>query len=722
MSQAQRSSTSRSQSENNKNGISSYYGELVFGPNAQQGYLSKSAIDEIHKAVNEGHAIHRNSADEIASGMKEWALDLGATHYTHWFQPLRGTTAEKHDSFFEPTGVDSGIESFSGKSLAQQEPDASSFPSGGIRNTFEARGYTAWDPSSPAFIIEKGGIRTLCIPTIFVSYTGEALDYKAPLLKTLAFVRKAATDVCQYFDENVSDCSVSLGVEQEYFLVKEDLFQLRPDLMHAGRTLVGHAPAKGQQMDDHYFGSIPTNVQSFMNDFEQQAHRLGIPLRTRHNEVAPAQFECAPQFESLNLAVDHNTLLMDVMQAVAHQHGYRVLLHEKPYKGINGSGKHNNWSLVTNTGVNLLSPGNSPKQNLQFLTFFINVIKAVYDNADLLRASIATAGNDHRLGANEAPPAIMSVFIGDTLGKILDDFEHNIDSDSDHGQKSIHIPNIPEILLDNTDRNRTSPFAFTGNKFEFRAVGSSDNCASPMVVLNAIVGNQLVKFKNQVDAKIAANASASKEDIIEEILRNELISSKKILFGGNGYSDEWVTEALSRGLNNIKNTPEALASYLDTKSVELFTQNKIFSIKEIEARTEIRYENYVLSLEIEAKILNEMVQNMIIPSGIRYQSKISQNISQLKQIGLNEDTFNAQLELVKELGMLINTAQKLNGDMEAANERVVEIEGAKERAIQYNEQVRPYFEQLREVCDRIERLCDDTEWTLPKYRELLSVH
>ena len=722
MSQVQGASSSKPQSESNMNGISSYYGELVFGPNAQKGYLSQSAIDEIHKAVNEGHAIHRNSADEIANGMKEWALDLGATHYTHWFQPLRGTTAEKHDSFFEPTGVDSGIESFSGKSLAQQEPDASSFPSGGIRNTFEARGYTAWDPSSPAFIIEKGGIRTLCIPTIFVSYTGEALDYKAPLLKTLAFVRKAATDVCQYFDEKVTDCSVSLGVEQEYFLVKEDLFHQRPDLMYAGRTLVGHSPAKGQQMEDHYFGAIPTNVQSFMNDFEQQAHRLGIPLRTRHNEVAPAQFECAPQFESLNLAVDHNTLLMDVMQAVAHQHGYRVLLHEKPYKGINGSGKHNNWSLVTNTGVNLLSPGNSPKQNLQFLTFFINVIKAVYDNADLLRASIATAGNDHRLGANEAPPAIMSVFIGDTLGKILEDFEQNIDSDSDHGQKSIHIPNIPEILLDNTDRNRTSPFAFTGNKFEFRAVGSSDNCASPMVVLNAIVGNQLVAFKKQVDSKLAANSGASKEDIIEEILRNELSSSKNILFGGNGYSDEWVTEALSRGLNNIKNTPEALSSYLDTKSVELFTQNNIFSMKELEARTEIRYENYVLSLEIEAKILNEMVQNMIIPAGIRYQSKVSQNIAQLKQIGLGEDSYSAQLDLVKELGALINTAQQLNREMEAANERVIEIEGAKERAIQYNEQVRPYFEQLREVCDGIERLCDDTEWTLPKYRELLSVH
>lgn len=700
-------------------GISAYYGELVFGPKAQQGYLSANAIAEIHKAVTEGHTVNRNAADEIAGGMKRWALDMGATHYTHWFQPLRGTTAEKHDSFFEPTGVDSGIEVFSGKALAQQEPDASSFPSGGIRNTFEARGYTAWDPSSPAFILEKGGVRTLCIPTIFVSYTGEALDYKAPLLKTLAFVRKAATDVCQYFDKNVSDCSVSLGVEQEYFLVREDLYQARPDLMYAGRTLIGHAPAKGQQMEDHYFGSIPTKVQAFMNDFEQQAHRLGIPLRTRHNEVAPGQFECAPQFESLNLAVDHNTLLMDVMGAVAADHGLRVLLHEKPYKGINGSGKHNNWSLITSTGVNLLSPGNSPQENLQFLTFFINVIKAVYDNADLLRASIATAANDHRLGANEAPPAIMSVFIGDTLSKVLEDFEHNIEG-NDHGkQNSINIPNIPEILLDNTDRNRTSPFAFTGNKFEFRAVGSSDNCSSAMVVLNTIVANQLTEFKKKVDGQISGGMST--EDAIENELREILISSKNIIFGGNGYSDDWVAEAEKRGLSNIKNTAEALQAYLNPKSIQLFTDNGIFSHKELEARTEIRYETYVLSLELEAKVLTEMVQTFVIPSAIKYQGRIAKGLSDMKNVGIETTVMTSQMDLLRTFSNLINKAQELNNNLMEENEKALAQEHASDRALAFNNTIKPLFEELRMVADEIERLCDDSDWTLPKYRELLTL-
>jgi len=707
----------------NHRGISSYYGELVFGPIAQSGYLSENAISEIGRAVNDGHAIGREIADEVANGMKDWALDMGATHYTHWFQPLRGTTAEKHDSFFEPTGIDTGIEVFSGKALAQQEPDASSFPSGGIRNTFEARGYTAWDPSSPAFIIEKGGIRTLCIPTIFVSYTGEALDYKAPLLKTLAFVRKAATDVCQYFDSNIIDCSVSLGVEQEYFLVKEDLYYQRPDLMYTGRTLIGHLPPKGQQMEDHYFGSIPTKVQVFMNDFEQQAHRLGIPLRTRHNEVAPGQFECAPQFETLNLAVDHNTLLMDVMEAVASDHGFRVLLHEKPFKGINGSGKHNNWSLVTNTGVNLLSPGKNPDQNLQFLTFFINVIKAVHDHADLLRASIATVGNDHRLGANEAPPAIMSVFVGDTLEDVLNRFEADIDNaDGAHDTGSINIPNIPEILLDNTDRNRTSPFAFTGNKFEFRAVGSSDNCSSSMVVLNAIVANQLVEFKNKVDAEIAKNPSAKKTDCIEKVLRGELSSSKKVIFGGNGYSDEWVQEAAKRGLNNIKNTAEALAAYMSEASIDLFVRNGIFSHKELEARTEIRYETFVLSIELEAKVLGEMVQNFVIPSAIRYQSRIADNVSKLLAIGLTKESISAQMEMLNTLSGLINQAHQKNALLSELTNSVNEIESAQERAIAYNNKLKPLFEEVRIVCDLIEKLVDDSEWSLPKYRELLTLN
>lgn len=700
-------------------GISAYYGELVFGPKAQKGYLSAEAIAEIHKAVNDGHTVHRDASDEIADGMKRWALDMGATHYTHWFQPLRGTTAEKHDSFFEPTDVDSGIEVFSGKALAQQEPDASSFPSGGIRNTFEARGYTAWDPSSPAFILEKGGVRTLCIPTIFVSYTGEALDYKAPLLKTLAFVRKAATEVCQYFDTDVRDCSVSLGVEQEYFLVREDLYQARPDLMYAGRTLIGHTPAKGQQMEDHYFGSIPTKVQAFMNDFEQQAHRLGIPLRTRHNEVAPGQFECAPQFESLNLAVDHNTLLMDVMGAVATDHGLRVLLHEKPYKGINGSGKHNNWSLVTSTGVNLLSPGNSPQLNLQFLTFFINVIKAVYDHADLLRASIATAANDHRLGANEAPPAIMSVFIGDTLSKVLNDFENQILGNNHGQQESINIPNIPEILLDNTDRNRTSPFAFTGNKFEFRAVGSSDNCSSAMVVLNTIVANQLTQFKADVDAKI--NAGMPTEDAIEMVLRTILTSSKNIIFGGNGYSDEWVIEAQKRGLGNVKNTAEALQAYLAPKSVALFTENGIFSHKELEARTEIRYETYVLSLELEAKILSEMIQTFVIPSAIKYQGRIAKGLADMKAVGIETSLMTAQMDLLRTFSGLINSAQQLNNNLIEENEKALAKEHAKDRALVFNNVLRPLFDELRAVSDEMERLCDDADWTLPKYRELLTL-
>lgn len=709
-----------SKKDKHHRGISSYFGEMVFGPEAQSGYLSKSAIQEIHKAVNDGHAIDRSKADEVANGMKEWALEHGATHYTHWFQPLRGTTAEKHDSFFEPTGIDTGIEVFSGKALAQQEPDASSFPSGGIRNTFEARGYTAWDPSSPAFLLEKGGVRTLCIPTIFVSYTGEALDYKAPLLKTLAVVRKAATEVCQYFDEKVTDCSVSLGVEQEYFLVREDLYHQRPDLMYAGRTLIGHAPAKGQQMEDHYFGAIPTKVQAFMSDFEQKAHKLGIPLRTRHNEVAPGQFECAPQFESLNLAVDHNTLLMDIMEAVASDHGFRVLLHEKPYKGINGSGKHNNWSLVTNTGVNLLSPGTSPQENLQFLTFFINVIKAVHEHADLLRASIATAANDHRLGANEAPPAIMSVFIGETLQHVLEDFENQTSTGKKGSKTSINIPNIPEILLDNTDRNRTSPFAFTGNKFEFRAVGSSDNCASPMVVLNTIVANQLMDFKNRVDALISKGKE--KDTAIREVLRKDLTSCKKVIFGGNGYSEEWVKEAKKRGLKNTRHSAEALAAYMSESSVELFTKLGIFSHKELEARTEIRYESFCLTIELESKVLTEMIQNMVIPSAIRYQSRIADNVSKLLNIGLSKDQVSAQIDLLNQLSSLINSAQALNNKLSAQVDKAMESEHAKDRALVLNSKVKPLFEEIRAVSDEIERLCDDSDWALPKYRELITLN
>jgi glutamine synthetase len=706
-----------------ENMISRYFGENVFGPEAQKQFLSKSAVTAIENAAKHGTPIDHTQANEIAQGMKEWSLSKGCTHYTHWFQPLRGTTAEKHDSFFEPVTQDTGVEKFSGKSLVQQEPDASSFPSGGIRNTFEARGYSAWDPSSPAFIMEKGGVKTLCIPTIFVSYTGEALDYKAPLLKALGFIRKAATNVCQYFDPNVSDCNISLGVEQEYFLVDERHFQLRPDLMLSGRTLIGHAPAKGQQLEDHYFGSIPNRVLAFMADFEEKAHRLGIPLRTRHNEVAPGQFECAPQFEEANLAVDHNSLLMDVMESVAEEHGLKVLLHEKPFKGVNGSGKHNNWSIITNTGVNVLSPGASPDANLQFLTFFINTIKAVYENADLLRASIATAGNDHRLGANEAPPAIVSVFVGDTLEHVLDNFESKGSSKSSKNKaESIKIGHIPEILLDNTDRNRTSPFAFTGNKFEFRAVGSSDNCASSMVVLNTIVADQLVKFKAEVDALVKdSKAKDATEQAIKTVLKGYLKDSKKIIFGGNGYSQEWVKEAKKRGLNNITTTPEALEAYLSKDAVNLFVKNGIFSHKELEARTEIRYESYVLRLQIEGRVLNELIQNHVIPSSIRFQKRLADNVNALMSVGQNKTQLKAQLEILNEISSLINQLHEDNKKMTNERSKANKMADAHKRALAYCHKVKPLFDSIRDSSDKLEQMVDDADWPLPKYTDMLFV-
>ena len=705
----------------NHEGSSTFYADLVFGPKAQSKYLSTTAQKAIEQAAGHGQPISRETADEVAAGMQAWALDLGATHYTHWFQPLRGTTAEKHDSFFEPTGIDTGIEKFGGKALAQQEPDASSFPSGGIRNTFEARGYTAWDPSSPAFIMAKAGAKTLCIPTVFVSYTGEALDYKAPLLKSVAFLKKTATDVCQYFDKNVTTCSISLGIEQEYFLVDEQQFKSRPDLMFAGRTLIGNSPAKGQQLEDHYFGSIPNRVLAFMADFEERAHLLGIPLRTRHNEVAPAQFECAPQYEDMNLAVDHNSLLMDLMESVALDHNLRVLLHEKPYKGINGSGKHNNWSIITNTGVNLLAPGNSPESNLQFLTFFVNTIKAVHDHRDLLRASIATAANDHRLGANEAPPAIMSVFVGHTLENVLNDFE----SDAKVGTKAnasatINVPNIPEILFDNTDRNRTSPFAFTGNKFEFRAVGSSDNCSSSMVVLNTIVADQLKKFKAEVDQSMAKNG-VSAEEAIKGILRGYITETKRILFGGNGYGDEWKEEAKRRGLSNITTTPEALQAYLTPESQNLFVENGIFSHRELEARTEIRYETYVLRLQIEGRVMNELVSSYVIPAAVNYQKRLADNVNALKGMGLGASAYKAQSEIVEFLSNHIKRVYELNEQMTSERAKANNLDHADKKAMAYCNNVKPMFDEIRECCDEIERVCDDAEWTLPKYRELLSL-
>jgi glutamine synthetase len=655
--------------------------------------------------------------------MKEWALSHGASHYTHWFQPLTGSTAEKHDSFFELADGNKAIEHFSGNALAQQEPDASSFPSGGIRNTFEARGYTAWDPSSPAFIMESTNGKTLCIPTIFVSYTGETLDYKAPLLKALHVLDKAAVDVCQYFDKNVTRVNATLGIEQEYFLVDISLCDARPDLAITGRTVFGHSPAKGQQLEDHYFGSIPERVIAFMNEFEAEAWKLGIPLKTRHNEVAPSQFECAPVFEEINLAVDHNQLLMDLMDKVARRHHFKVLLHEKPYAGINGSGKHNNWSLITNTGKNLLSPGNTPKHNLQFLTFFITTIKAVHENADLLRASIASSANDHRLGANEAPPAIMSIFIGSQLSDVLDDIEKKVKkekmSPEEKTELKLNIGKIPEILLDNTDRNRTSPFAFTGNKFEFRAVGSSANCSNAMMVLNTIVANQLTEFMKEVRALEAKNVKW--DEAILRVLRSYIVSSKSIRFEGNGYSDEWVKDAKKRGLSNIQTTPLALDAYVSKKSEKLFHDNNIFSEREIEARHEIMLETYTKKIQIEARVIGDLAINHIIPAAINYQTRLAENVEALQDIGMKSSSFSTQLGMIGEISEHISAIKNNTDDMIEARKKANKLEDARDKAIAYCDKVRPYFDEIRTHVDKLEMLVDDELWPLPKYRELVTI-
>jgi glutamine synthetase len=603
--------------------VSELFGKNVFHLEVMREYLPSEAFKSMQETVQKGIRLDRKIADQVASAMKDWAITKGATHYTHWFQPLTGATAEKHDAFFKPVGPGKAIERFDGDLLVQQEPDASSFPNGGIRNTFEARGYTAWDPSSPAFVIGK----TLCIPTIFISYTGESLDYKMPLLKALTAVDDAATAVCQYFDKNVNKVNATLGWEQEYFLVDQALFNLRPDLMMTGRALFGHAAAKGQQLEDHYFGSIPDRVTAFMKEFEKEAILLGIPVTTRHNEVAPNQFECAPMFEECNLANDHNLLLMDVMEKIARKHNFRVLLHEKPFSGVNGSGKHNNWSLSTNTGVNLLAPGKNPKTNLQFLTFFVNTIKAIHDYADVLRACIASAGNDHRLGANEAPPAIMSVFIGSQLSELLDSIEKNVQAGKmtpEHKTElKLNIGKIPQIMLDNTDRNRTSPFAFTGNKFEFRAVGSSANCASAMIVINTIVANQLRIFKKSIDDRI--RAGASKDEAILKELQKLIKDSKKIRFEGNGYGTEWVKDAEKRGLSNLKDTPRALEVWGRKEVAELFNRMNVLTPRELEARKEIDLENYILKIQIEARIMGDVVQSMIIPAAVHYQNTLIEN-------------------------------------------------------------------------------------------------
>ncbi|MBD0284189.1 MAG: glutamine synthetase III, partial [Flavisolibacter sp.] len=621
--------------------ITGIFAENVFTNTVARQFLSDEAYKSLMSSVKSGHKIDRNMANQIANGIRAWAESKGVTHFTHWFQPLTGTTAEKHDSFFTIKSDGTPIEQFEGDALIQQEPDASSFPSGGLRATFEARGYTAWDPSSPAFIMDIGYGRTLCIPTIFVSYTGESLDYKAPLLKALEALNHAAVEVCHYFDRNVTRVTATLGWEQEYFVIDEGLFNARPDLIMTGRTVFGHAPAKGQQLEDHYFGSIPERIYAFMRDYENEAYKLGIPLRTRHNEVAPAQFECAPIFEEVNLGVDHNTLLMDVMSRVAARHQLRVLLHEKPFAGINGSGKHNNWSMATDTGVNLLAPGKTPKTNLMFLTFFVNTIKAVHDYSDVLRASIASAGNDHRLGANEAPPAIISVFIGQYLTKVLQDIKERVGDKFDETDESmlkidIH-KSIPELLLDNTDRNRTSPFAFTGNKFEFRAVGSNANCANAMTALNTILAQTLKQFKKDVDGLI--DKGEKKEIALMHVIREYIVSSENVLFEGNNYSEEWEEEAARRGLPNVKTTPEALDAMVTEKALDLFEANNVYSHPELEARHEIELEKYIKKVQIEGRMIGELATSHILPAAIRYQNLLVGNIAGLKAAGSQEDAF-----------------------------------------------------------------------------------
>ena len=700
---------------------SNIFGANVFNDKAMKQFLTSDAHKGVKDAVQHGTKIDRKLADYIAMGMKEWALSKGVTHYTHWFQPLTGTTAEKHDAFFETSydGSDS-FEKFGGAQLVQQEPDASSFPNGGIRNTFEARGYTAWDPTSPAFIFGT----TLCIPTVFISYTGEALDYKTPLLRALHSIDQAATDVCKYFDKNVKKVTATLGWEQEYFLIDTALANSRPDILMTGRTLLGHTSAKGQQLDDHYFGSIPTRALNYMRELEQECMYLGIPVKTRHNEVAPNQFELAPIFEETNLAVDHNSLLMDVMQKVGERHDFKVLFHEKPFKGVNGSGKHNNWSLATDTGINLLSPSKTPMSNLQFLSFFINTIKAVNDYEELLRAAIATATNDHRLGANEAPPAIISVFIGEQLTKVLAELEGvttgKLSPEEKTDLKLNVVGKIPDVLLDNTDRNRTSPFAFTGNKFEFRAVGSSANCANAMTTLNTIVAKQLKDFKKEVDALIESK-DMKKDDAIFNVLREYIKKSKKILFEGDGYSDAWEQEAKKRGLSNFKTTPLALKAKVSKQALDLFSEMNVMNHVEVEARYEIELEEYTKKIQIEGRVLGDIARNHVIPTAIKYQNTLIENVKGLKDIF--GDDFKKigkeQIVLIKEISEHIegiNTKVELMTD---ARKEANVLTDAQKMAEAYCDAVKPYFDAIREHCDKLELLVDNESWTLTKYRELL---
>ena len=699
---------------------SSLFASHVFTDAVLEQYVNKETYNQVAQAVNKGSKINRRYADQIAASLKAWAMSKGATHYTHWFQPLTGGTAEKHDAFFDLQSSGKPMENFEGTQLVQQEPDASSFPSGGIRNTFEARGYTAWDPTSPAFILDK----TLCIPTIFVSYTGEALDYKTPLLKSIQSLDNAATEICKYFDKNVTKVNATLGWEQEYFLVDKSLAASRPDLIITGRTLFGHQPSKGQQLDDHYFGSIPPRVLSYMKELEHSAIQLGIPLKTRHNEVAPGQFELAPVYEEANLSVDHNSLVMDLMRKIANKHDFIVLFHEKPFEGINGSGKHNNWSLSTNTGVNLLSPGKTPMSNLQFLTFFINTIAAVLTHESLMRASIASASNDFRLGSGEAPPAILSVFIGKQLTAVLDNLENvskgKLSPEEKTDLKLNVIGKIPEILLDNTDRNRTSPFAFTGNKFEFRAVGSKSNCAKSITVLNAAVAQQLEKFGKEVEDLIEKK-EMKKDDAIFNALRDNLKGIKNILFEGDGYSDIWIEEAKKRGLSHNQNTPDALTAYISKKSISLFEQTMVFSEREVMARYTVDLKEYIMRVQIESRTLGDIARNHIIPTAIKFQNVLIKNVKGLKEIYGNDFQKYAevQLKIIERISGHINEINKGIVQMVETRKSLNKIEEEYEKAHAYCEKVLPFLKDIRYHCDKLELVTDDDLWPLAKYRELL---
>ncbi len=703
---------------------SDYYGKYVFTHSTMEKYLSKDIIKSLDEAVDKGITLDRKIADSVATGMKMWAMELGATHYTHWFQPLTDGTAEKHDSFIDYKGApgESIIEDFSGKLLAQQEPDASSFPSGGIRSTFEARGYTAWDPSSPAFVVDD----TLCIPTIFISYTGESLDLKAPLLKALSAVDKAATAVCQMFDPNVNKVFAYLGWEQEYFLIDEGLYAARPDLLLTGRTLMGHESAKNQQLEDHYFGAIPSRVAAYMKDIEYEGYKYGIPLKTRHNEVAPNQFELAPIFGECNLSVDQNLIIMAIMKKVARRHGFRLLLHEKPFSGINGSGKHNNWSLGTDTGVGLLTPGKTPEENLQFVTFLVNILMAVYKNNALLKASIMSAQNAHRLGANEAPPAIISAFLGSQITSILDKLENSSSEEAiivdDKKKLKLGIAHIPEVLLDNTDRNRTSPFAFTGNRFEFRAVGSSANCSSAMIALNAAVAAQLVEFKAEVDRKIASGIE--KEKAIFDLIKCYIKTSKPIRFDGNGYSEEWKVEAASRGLDCQTSAPLIFDAFTSDESVKMLTGLNVFTEKELHARNEVKWETYTKKIQIESRVLGDLAINHIIPVATRYQSMLLDNVFKIKSVYSPEkerELSAMDRQIIEEIALHVSFIKEKVDQMIEARKVANKIEGEKDKALAYHDCILPYFDKIRYHIDKLEMIVDNEMWTLPKYRELLFI-